>query len=228
MRYLASNPNLIGTIGANADAAIGHYVDAGFSAGLPTTAFDGMQYLANYAEIAAAYGVSEEAAAAHYVSFGYALGLTDLKLVFYGTSGADLLIGNVANNTLIGDFGNDTLTGGPGNDTLTGGHGMDQFVFDSAPGASTNLDRVMDFTPGVDKLVLDHAIFTQLAAGSLAAGRLAASPAGNAQDADDYLAYNTQTGLLSYDADGSSVGAAIPFATLASHPLISAADFVVI
>jgi serralysin len=49
-----------------------------------------------------------------------------------GGSGADQLIGNVANNVLDGGAGNDKLTGDAGNDTLQGGVGTDTAVFSGA------------------------------------------------------------------------------------------------
>ena len=83
--------------------------------------------------------------------------------------------------------------------------------------------------PGVDKLVLENAIFTQLgSAGNLNAANFASNATGTAQDANDYLVYNAVTGQLLYDADGNGAGTAVVFANLASHPNISAADFAVI
>ena len=49
-----------------------------------------------------------------------------------------------------------------------------------------------------------------------------------AVDANDYIVYNSSAGLLSYDADGNGAGAAIGFAVLGNHPVLTAADFLVI
>jgi Ca2+-binding RTX toxin-like protein len=51
---------------------------------------------------------------------------------------------------------------------------------------------------------------------------------GTAQDANDHLIYETDTGKLFYDADGIGAGAAIQFAALTGNPAISVADFQVI
>ena len=130
------------------------------------------------------------------------------------------------NDSLSGGAGNDTLAGGSGNDALTGGAGADRFVFNTALNGATNVDTLTDFTTGSDNLLLDHAIFTQLAQGALAAGNLAAGAV--AVDADDFIVYDSATGDLSYDPDGSGIQAATRFAVLATHPALSAADFSVL
>ena len=125
---------------------------------------------------------------------------------FLGLGGTD---------TLIGGAGADVLIGGLGRDTLTGGGGADQFIFESALSSSTNVDIVTDFMVGVDKLVLDDAIFTQLTNG-FSAGNLVSNTTGRAMDSDDYLVFNSTNRTLSYDADGNGSGAAVAFTVLTS------------
>ncbi|MDD2950189.1 MAG: hypothetical protein PHU29_05325, partial [Sulfuricurvum sp.] len=56
-----------------------------------------------------------------------------------------------------------------------------------------------------------------------------ANSTGTAGDSNDYILYNTTTGVLSYDADGAASGAAVEFAILgtSSHPSITNANFIV-
>ena len=146
-----------------------------------------------------------------------------------GNSGANLLTGQAGRDILYGNDGNDTLNGGTGRDTLTGGAGNDLFVFNTALSATTNTDTIVDFNATDDTIRLSRTIFTQLTTGVLAPERFRASDTGMAADANDYILYNTSSGALLYDADGSGVGVATQFATLANTPQnVTAADFVVV
>lgn len=49
-----------------------------------------------------------------------------------------------------------------------------------------------------------------------------------AQDTDDRMIYNPQTGALMFDPDGAGAQAAIQFATLQPSLELNAGDFVVI
>ena len=142
------------------------------------------------------------------------------------------IIGNGGNDTLFGDNGADIIAGGTGNDALGGGNGADLFVFNAPLNAANNVDVVVDFTPGSDKLVLEHLIFTSLGnlvlPAALAADRFVSGANPTPADGDDNLLYDPASGVLSYDADGNGGGAQIPFAILTNHAVISAADFLVV
>ncbi|WP_270935226.1 M10 family metallopeptidase [Falsiroseomonas oryzae] len=87
-----------------------------------------------------------------------------------GNGGSNFMVGNVDANRLEGREGNDVIEGGAGADTLLGGFGADSFVLRRGHG----LDRIEDFTPGQDRLVLTG--FGLTAEAALA--RLAAAPGG--------------------------------------------------
>jgi len=142
----------------------------------------------------------------------------------------DSIKGSAAAETLEGREGNDTLSGLGGNDTLTGGTGSDSFVFAAAPGAG-NGDLVSDFVSGTDKAAFDNAVFTALGAdGNFVAGDArftAGAGFTSGHDASDRIVYNTTTGQLFYDADGSGAGAAQLVATFQGAPAIAATDITV-
>lgn len=156
--------------------------------------------------------------------------LTSVENVI-GGGYADRLTGNGAANRISGQGGNDTLAGGTGIDTLIGGAGADSFVFAQSAG-SYNADRILDFASGTDQLLFENSVLTALgAAGDWMAsdGRFhAASGAVSGHDWNDRLIYNTSTGNLYYDADGSGAGTAQIIATLSGAPALAASDITVI
>ena len=150
-----------------------------------------------------------------------------------GDSGINILSGLAGNDTLAGADGNDTLIGGAGNDTLTGGNGADGFVFNFAPNNTTNKDTITDFTSGTDSLQLSKAVFTALTGqvGTLSSEQFwSAADAVKGHDGDDRIVYNSTTGVLYYDADGSGAGAAVQIALLgtSTHPSLLYTDLQII
>jgi Ca2+-binding RTX toxin-like protein len=132
--------------------------------------------------------------------------------------------GSAAADVLTGTVGRDTLYGGAGNDTLSGAGGADRFAFNSPLDALSNVDTLTDFVPGNDTLFLDQVIFAGAPAGLLAATRFVAEAGAAAHDGDDLILYDTVTGALSYDADGSGPGSAVLFAMLVNAPALAAQD----
>ncbi len=142
------------------------------------------------------------------------------------------LTGNVWDNELTGNDANNTLNGKAGNDTLSGGDGNDIFVFDTTLNATTNVDTLLGFNVGADRIYLQNAIFTKLAAtGALNADYFVSGSEIDSAvlQANDYIFYDTDDGSLFYDRDGSgTVYGAIQFATLTGQPALTASDIVVI
>jgi Ca2+-binding RTX toxin-like protein/subtilisin-like proprotein convertase family protein len=136
--------------------------------------------------------------------------------------------GNSLANTITGNAGSNVLNGGTGKDTLTGGGGADFFVFNTALNASTNVDTITDFNVAADTIRIDNAVFLGLSTGTLASTAFKANTTGNAGDASDRIIYETDTGRLYFDADGSGAGAKVHFATLDTGLALTNADFVVI
>gem|GEM_PF-558988 len=157
----------------------------------------------------------------------YALGgnVENLQSNDIGGTAALTLVGNDIANVIWGTNGDNAIYGRGGNDELYGYAGSDRFVFDTAPGMG-NYDMLGDFQAGVDRIVLDNAIYTALADGALAPSAFVNGSA--AADADDRIVYYQATGGLFYDADGSGSGAMVLFAIVAGGQPLTAADFLVI
>ena len=142
-----------------------------------------------------------------------------------GNGLANVLTGGTGNNGLNGGSGNDTLVGGAGNDILTGGTGADVFRFTVAPNATSNVDRIADFSAVDDTIQLENAVFTKLATtGTLSATNFRSGVGAHALDSNDYVIYDSGTGKLYYDADGSGAGAAVQIALLTGTPAITSGD----
>lgn len=139
------------------------------------------------------------------------------------------ITGNAGANRLLGGAGDDILAGALGNDTLTGGAGRDVFLFNSAPGAA-NVDSITDFAVVDDTIQLARSVFSAFSAtGALSAAAFKAG-AGltGGTDATDRIVYDSSSGALYYDADGSGASAAVQFATLTSGLALAAADFLIV
>ena len=153
-----------------------------------------------------------------------------------GSNFNDALTGNTSNNVIYGEGGNDTVSGdagsdvlygGLGNDALVGGAGQDSFMFDTALNSATNVDQIADFTVNYDKIRLDSDIFTQAgAAGTLDANAFHTGLA--AGDSSDRIIYDSTTGNIYYDADGTGAGAQVLFAHVIAGTALTNSDFIII
>lgn len=159
-------------------------------------------------------------------SVTYTLPIYVEKLVLTGT-GNTKGKGNGLANRITGNGGNNTLNGRSGNDTLVGGAGGDKFLFNSALNGVTNVDRLMDFVPTEDKILLENSVFTVLDPGSLppSAFHVGFGPV----TAAHRIIYDPTTGHVYYDPDGRAASgeAMLRFATLTNKPTLTYADFVV-
>ncbi|CAG0981052.1 MAG: hypothetical protein F9K19_23745 [Rhizobiaceae bacterium] len=144
----------------------------------------------------------------------------------YGQGGSDTIYGQAGNDILDGGAGNDLLNGGLGNDTLTGGANNDTFFFNTTLNAATNVDRITDFSVPNDTIRLENAIFTAIGpVGTLAAAAFTIGAA--ASTAAHRIVYNSATGALIYDSNGSAAGGATQFAILGTGLALTNADFLI-
>jgi len=137
------------------------------------------------------------------------------------------LRGNANGNIVRGNAGDNLIAGDDGRDELIGLGGRDLFVFDTAPNASSNVDTIVDFNVADDTIHLHEDIFSSLSAASgLLAGQFVIGTA--AQDADDFVIYDSASGALFYDADGNGAASQVRFANLSAGLALTHLDFFVI
>jgi Ca2+-binding RTX toxin-like protein len=139
-----------------------------------------------------------------------------------GSDFSDSLTGNASANNLTGGAGNDTLTGLAAKDTLTGGAGADWFRYKATTEGG---DTITDFSVAD----ADRLVFTTSAFGGITAvidgTNFFASTNGAPSGTTAQFLYNTSSGLLSFDSNGSTVGGNVAIATLTGTPVISASSF---
>jgi Ca2+-binding RTX toxin-like protein len=153
---------------------------------------------------------------------------------FAGADGDDLLEGGGGNDSLGGQNGDDQVDGGDGDDRLvggaglddlTGGEGADVFVFNRTPSEESR-DDIGDFEVGVDAISLTGSVFGGLPAGDLSESAFLEGTA--ATEASHRILYDSASGNIFFDADGSGDASAVNFATVTAGLDLSASDFILV
>jgi Ca2+-binding RTX toxin-like protein len=210
----AGNDNLYG--GEGGDALNG-------GAGFDLARYDGANSII-YARLDGVAGAYGEAIGDTFTSIEGLVGSYFGDYLIGNNTNGDYLYGLGGNDALYGLGGADRLEGGAGNDTLYGGAGADQFVFNTALNAATNVDAIMDFQPGVDDIVLSQAIFAGIGA-TLDATEF---QIGIADSSSDRIIYDQATGQLYYDSNGNGAGGQTLFATVTAGTALTIHDFMMI
>ncbi|WP_375448900.1 beta strand repeat-containing protein [uncultured Nostoc sp.] len=160
---------------------------------------------------------------------------TKTGLITAGTSGVSYknierlnISGTTDNDNIVGTSGNDTLYGGNGNDTLYGGDGIDTFVFNEY---YQNVDSLYDFNATNEVIqVLASSYYESL--GGLSPGTLLATQftiGTSATTSEQRFIYNSATGGLFLDVDGSASGfTQLQFAQLSAELSLTNNNFVVV
>jgi hypothetical protein len=155
------------------------------------------------------------------------VGTADNNTLIAG-AGADSITGLAGNDALNGGTGNDTLVGGLGDDQLTGGDGQDLFVFESAIKNGGDVDTVTDFVSGSDKIALAGSIFTALRGDTDLSDNLWLTTSTSPATARSNLVFDPQSGVLSFDPDGSGPASSIAICTLVGVTKLVASDLVMV
>jgi Ca2+-binding RTX toxin-like protein len=129
-----------------------------------------------------------------------------------GGDDGDIIGGGPDGDTLRGGNGNDFLDGSTGRDTLSGGPGNDVFLFTAL--FAGNDDFVTDYIVADDSISIGSSL-VGLPPGPLPTPRFKNTASG-AVDADDRLIYESTTGNLFFDSNGSTAGGRVLIADFAS------------
>lgn len=158
----------------------------------------------------------------------------NLNNVINGTFlGNDSLYGLGGNDFLNGNGDNDYLVGGLGKDTLTGGAGADRFLFSSP---TEGIDIITDFNKAegdkinVSKSGFSGGLTSDFLINITSSYTLSSSQftiGSTATDASDRFIYNSSTGGLFFDIDGTGTQAQVQLATLQTDLSLSSSDIYV-
>jgi hypothetical protein len=148
----------------------------------------------------------------------------ELNNIIAGNEANNLLYSKQGNDIVLGNGGNDTLVGGLDDDTLTGGAGADKFV---RKYSTTGIDTITDFNPVEDLFYVSASGFgggltshAALAAAQFTIGTGATS-------ANTRFIYNSTTGGLFFDADGTGSSQQVQIATLSAGLAMTHSDIFV-
>jgi Ca2+-binding RTX toxin-like protein len=145
----------------------------------------------------------------------------ELDNTITGNDSNNILSGKQGNDTLLGGGGDDRIVGGIGDDILTGGDGADRFY---RWRSSTGVDTITDFQVGEDRLCFSARGF----GGDLVKGGVLGeeqfSLGISATNESNRFIYDTDTGNLFYDVDGTGDSEQVQIATLSSGLALSNTD----
>ncbi|WP_229549362.1 calcium-binding protein [Nostoc sp. CHAB 5836] len=161
-------------------------------------------------------------------------------MILYGMDGSygnDTIDGGDGNDTIDGSYGNNTIDGGDGNDTIDGGYGgrngsviggdgTDTFAF--GYGYNQGFDTIYDFN-ATNELIQVSAYYF---GGGLSTGSLSATQftiGTSVTTSEERFIYNSATGGLFFDSDGSASGfTQVKFAQLDGGLSLTEKNFVVV
>ena len=131
------------------------------------------------------------------------------------TADADVTVnGGGGTQIIVGSAYADTLTGGAGIDNLTGGAGNDWFRYNAT---NEGTDTITDFVSGTDKFLFEDTAFSNTAI-------FTSNATGTASGTNAQFIYNTITGALSYDSNGTLGGGSNSIAFLTGNPTLVGTD----
>lgn len=146
-------------------------------------------------------------------------------------TGVNHITGTVYSDRLTGNEQANILFGNSGTDSLSGAEGADSFVYENL---DSEIDTITDFSIG-DRLLFSASGFdgglvagTNLTEVDSETGDFISSTNPYSLGTGASFAYETDTGLLSFDPDGTGSLAAVDLALLSNMPTLSSEQFSII
>ncbi|MDJ0687949.1 MAG: GDSL-type esterase/lipase family protein [Xenococcaceae cyanobacterium MO_188.B32] len=147
-------------------------------------------------------------------------------------SGVANIIGTAFNDRLTGDTNDNEIKGGGGSDTLTGAGGKDSFIYENPAQGS---DVITDFRWG-DRFIISASGFGGGLVEGVGLSRDESSSTGIFVSSDTPISlgssanflYETDTGILSFDRDGSGSMEPWKIATLSNTPTLRPQQFTIV
>jgi serralysin len=141
-----------------------------------------------------------------------------------GGADNDELFGGGAADVINGGTGDDFIEGGAGRDRLSGGADDDIYYYAST---AHGRDRVLDFNSDQDQFHFKASAFGVEGGYDVVAGEtFIANNNPTAQTNEATVLYDTDSGRLFYDEDGTGGGAAILIATIRGAPSVGDDDII--
>jgi Ca2+-binding RTX toxin-like protein len=150
------------------------------------------------------------------------------SLILIGNAGENRLTSTVFNDSISGGAGDDILIGGLGKDKLNGGSGKDIFFINT--NSSDDADTISDFSHGNDLIFLDPEVFSNLSiTADFSLDTTEFKVGTQATTAEQRIIYDSGTGSIFYDEDGSGAIEQVQIAIVgtSSHPALTNTDFYV-
>jgi hypothetical protein len=148
----------------------------------------------------------------------------ELNNIIAGNEANNFLYSKQGSDILLGNDGNDTLIGGLDDDTITGGAGGDKFV---RKYSTTGIDIITDFTPGEDLYCVSASGFggDLVSKATITPEQFTLGIA--ATDENTRFIYNSTSGALFFDVDGTGSSEQVQIATLSIGLAMTNADIFV-
>jgi len=139
---------------------------------------------------------------------------SDHSFEIHAGDGNSTIYGGQIADVIVGGSGDDFILGYGGQDTLTGGGGNDTFAIEALSRAG---DFIEDFGDGDDILKLTNMMTTNGAYDSSNFATVSSTYVGNEGVVGEGFVYDTSSGELWYDGDGSTDGGETLVATITMH-----------